>query len=134
MTGEGDRRGLPVVTAAASHSDRESTMLVVFSATRLLGRGRTLIRDPVKRIVVNMSSSSCPSGKRLRVLVDVDGVLADFEGGFLKKYRARYPDDPYIPLEDRRGFWVSQQYGQLRTDLCVSGHAYYCIMCNSIRL
>lgn len=65
-----------------------------------------------------MSSSS--SGKRLRVLVDMDGVLADFEGGFLKKYRARYPDDPYITLDDRRGFWVSSQYGQLRSDLCVS--------------
>lgn len=58
------------------------------------------------------------SGKRLRVLVDMDGVLADFEGGFLKKYRARYPREPYITLEDRRGFWVSTQYGQLRSDLC----------------
>ena len=50
----------------------------------------------------------------------MDGVLADFEGGFLKKYRAKYPDEPYITLEDRRGFWVSSQYGQLRSDLCVS--------------
>ncbi|KAM7371176.1 hypothetical protein PAMP_010667 [Pampus punctatissimus] len=64
------------------------------------------------------STSSCRSGKRLRVLVDMDGVLADFEGGFLKKYRAKYPDEPYIPLDDRRGFWVSTQYGQLRSDLC----------------
>lgn len=66
-------------------------------------------------------SSSSASGKRLRVLVDMDGVLADFEGAFLKKYRARYPDEPYITLDDRRGFWVSTQYGQLRSDLCVSG-------------
>ncbi|KAI1886483.1 hypothetical protein AGOR_G00196210 [Albula goreensis] len=56
--------------------------------------------------------------KRLRVLVDMDGVLADFEGGFLKKYRAKYPDEPFINLEDRRGFWVSTQYGQIRNDLC----------------
>lgn len=70
-------------------------------------------------------SSASPSGKRLRVLVDMDGVLADFEGGFLKKYRARYPDEPYITLDDRRGFWVSTQYGQLRSDLCVSDtHGY----------
>ena len=60
------------------------------------------------------------SGKRLRVLVDMDGVIADFEGGFLKKYRARYPNEPFITLEDRRGFWVSTQYGQIRSDLCVS--------------
>ncbi|XP_078135569.1 5'(3')-deoxyribonucleotidase, mitochondrial [Sander vitreus] len=93
-------------------------MLLLFSSTRLLGRGKTLLRDPFKRICVDMSSSSSPSGKRLRVLVDMDGVLADFEGGFLKKYRARYPEDPHITLDDRRGFWVSTQYGQLRTDLC----------------
>lgn len=62
---------------------------------------------------------SC-SSKKLRVLVDMDGVLADFEGGFLKKYRSRYPTEPYITLDDRRGFWVSSQYGRLRSDLCVS--------------
>uniref|UniRef100_A0A4W4E0L6 5',3'-nucleotidase, mitochondrial n=1 Tax=Electrophorus electricus TaxID=8005 RepID=A0A4W4E0L6_ELEEL len=55
---------------------------------------------------------------RLRVLVDMDGVIADFEEGFLRKYRERYPNEPYITLEDRRGFWVSTQYGELRSDLC----------------
>ncbi|XP_047234152.1 5'(3')-deoxyribonucleotidase, mitochondrial-like isoform X2 [Girardinichthys multiradiatus] len=87
-------------------------MLLRTTATRLLGRP-----VPFKRIAKNMSSSSA-AGKRLRVLVDMDGVLADFEGGFLKKYRARYPDEPFITLDDRRGFWVSTQYGQLRSDLC----------------
>ncbi|XP_048869830.1 5'(3')-deoxyribonucleotidase, mitochondrial-like [Brienomyrus brachyistius] len=58
-----------------------------------------------------------PYIKRLRVLVDMDGVIVDFEGGFLKKYRAKYPDEPYISMEDRRGFWISTQYGELRSDL-----------------
>ncbi|KAM9832450.1 5'(3')-deoxyribonucleotidase, mitochondrial [Neosynchiropus ocellatus] len=88
-------------------------MLAASTTTRLLGRANTWLRD--KRICVNMSSTT---GKRLRVLVDMDGVLADFEGGFLKKYQAKYPDDPWISLEDRRGFWVSSQYGRLRSDLC----------------
>ncbi|XP_062859396.1 5'(3')-deoxyribonucleotidase, mitochondrial-like [Trichomycterus rosablanca] len=67
-----------------------------------------------RRCWTNMSTGN----KRLRVLVDMDGVIADFEGGFLKKYREKYPKEPYISLEERRGFWVSTQYGQLRGDLC----------------
>lgn len=59
-------------------------------------------------------------GRALRVLVDMDGVLADFEGGFLKKFRARFPDQPFIALEDRRGFWLSEQYGRLQPGLSVS--------------
>lgn len=66
------------------------------------------------------SGPTAGSRRALRVLVDMDGVLADFEGGFLKKFRARYPDKPYIALEDRRGFWVSEQYGRLAAELSVS--------------
>uniref|UniRef100_A0A670Y3X8 5',3'-nucleotidase, mitochondrial n=1 Tax=Pseudonaja textilis TaxID=8673 RepID=A0A670Y3X8_PSETE len=32
-------------------------------------------------------------------------------------YRARYPDLPYIALDERRGFWVSEQYGKLQPGL-----------------
>ncbi|XP_035888742.1 5'(3')-deoxyribonucleotidase, mitochondrial isoform X1 [Phyllostomus discolor] len=58
-----------------------------------------------------------PGARALRVLVDLDGVLADFEGGFLRKFRARFPDQPFIALEDRRGFWVSEQYDRLHPGL-----------------
>ncbi|XP_063286753.1 5'(3')-deoxyribonucleotidase, mitochondrial isoform X1 [Pelobates fuscus] len=63
------------------------------------------------------NSATAAGPRRLRVLVDMDGVLADFEGGFLKKYQSRYPSEPYIELEDRRGFWVSEQYENLKPGL-----------------
>lgn len=44
------------------------------------------------------------------VLVDQDGVLADFERGVLDAFRARYPGAPFIELTDRRGFYVREQY------------------------
>lgn len=57
----------------------------------------------------------------VRVLVDMDGVLADFESGLLQGFRRRFPGDPHVPLEQRRGFLASEQYGALRPDLAVGG-------------
>ncbi|KAK7498300.1 hypothetical protein BaRGS_00010560 [Batillaria attramentaria] len=55
--------------------------------------------------------------KRLRVLVDLDGVLCDFEGYFLEKYREKFPHEPFIPLEERKTFYLRDQYAKLRPDL-----------------
>jgi 5'-nucleotidase len=44
------------------------------------------------------------------VLVDQDGVLADFEQGLLDSFRARHPGAPFIALADRRGFYAREQY------------------------
>lgn len=55
----------------------------------------------------------------VRVLVDMDGVLADFESALLKGFLRRFPGDPHVPLEQRRGFLANEQYGSLRPDLAV---------------
>ncbi|KAM9210976.1 5'(3')-deoxyribonucleotidase, cytosolic type [Dugong dugon] len=55
--------------------------------------------------------------RAVRVLVDMDCVLADFEGGLLRSFRRRFPADPHVPLEERRGFLVCEQYRALRPDL-----------------
>jgi 5'-nucleotidase len=44
------------------------------------------------------------------VLVDMDGVVADFERGFIEKWKAKHPDKPHIELEDRTTFYSTGQY------------------------
>jgi 5'-nucleotidase len=46
----------------------------------------------------------------MRILVDMDGVIADFDGEFLQRYRRRYPDKLYYPFEQRTEFYVKDQY------------------------
>lgn len=45
------------------------------------------------------------------VLIDQDGVVADFERGLLDTFRAKHPDAPFVALADRRGFYAREQYG-----------------------
>jgi len=44
------------------------------------------------------------------ILVDMDGVTADFERGVLEGYKNAHPDKPFIPLEQRTTFYVKNQY------------------------
>ena len=62
----------------------------------------------------------------LRVLVDMDGVLCDFEAHFLNLFRKKYPQAPYVPLDERNTFYVDDQYKQLDASLSVRG-ALFCV-------
>ena len=42
------------------------------------------------------------------VLVDMDGVLCDFEGQFLRRWREAHPAAAWIPLSERATHYVDR--------------------------
>lgn len=52
-----------------------------------------------------------------RILFDMDGVLVNFEQGFLDEWRRAHPDLPYISLEARNTFYPGDQYPEEHRDL-----------------
>ena len=44
------------------------------------------------------------------ILVDMDGPLANFEKGFLDKWRRKYSDETYVALKDRKDFYIESDY------------------------
>lgn len=52
----------------------------------------------------------------MRLLIDMDGVIADFERGILDFFRAKHPNESYIPLKERRNFKAGDDYEKLNPD------------------
>ena len=44
------------------------------------------------------------------ILVDMDGVLCNFEQAFLEMWRTSFPEKPFIRISDRRTPYLSDQY------------------------
>ncbi len=44
------------------------------------------------------------------ILIDMDGVLADFEKGFLQAWQKKFPHHPHVPLEERKTFYLMESY------------------------
>lgn len=51
--------------------------------------------------------------RKLMVLIDLDETLAAFEKHFMFKFREKYPNEPYIPVEKRNTFYIADQYDKL---------------------
>lgn len=44
------------------------------------------------------------------ILVDMDGVIVNFEEGFLKAWRQKYPELPFVQLQNRNSFYIRDDY------------------------
>ena len=44
------------------------------------------------------------------ILLDQDGVLADFEHAFIDAWRARHPDIAPVAFDDRKSFYIREDY------------------------
>jgi len=65
-----------------------------------------------------MAGSKCLI-RPLCVLVDMDGVMCDFENHMLLEFRKRYPLEPFVSPADRRTFYMAEQYEKLKPGLAV---------------
>src|SRR3989344_3001264 len=57
------------------------------------------------------------------ILIDQDGPLADFQGGFLEKWQARFPKEFFVPIHKRKNFYVRDDYPE---DLRDKVETIYC--------
>src|SRR4051812_25847781 len=46
----------------------------------------------------------------LLILVDIDGVLADFSGGWIKDWNRKHPDRPVDPKTELQNFYIEESF------------------------
>ena len=51
------------------------------------------------------------------VLVDISGVIADFDSAFKAEFEKRYPDRESIPFNSRRTFYTADDYNKKYPDI-----------------
>lgn len=55
--------------------------------------------------------------RKLRVLVDMDGVLCDFERHMLDLFCQKFPDEPFVDPSQRNTIFMHEQYEKLKPGL-----------------
>lgn len=54
--------------------------------------------------------------RKVKLLIDMDGVQCDWYGTLLDLYKAKYPDRPTVAPEDLEHFYVEHQYPEEHKD------------------
>lgn len=67
------------------------------------GAGRAAAADPGKK-------PKAGGEPVLTVLVDMDGVLADFDARVCEVFRERYPDEKQVEMDSREHFYMSENF------------------------
>ncbi|XP_065764906.1 5'(3')-deoxyribonucleotidase, cytosolic type isoform X2 [Muntiacus reevesi] len=126
--GAGEGPGLPRAGGRGTRAPKQISPARPGPARRGSGSSRSRARlralpGPVPRfprvpcLAALAMGTPARRARPVRVLVDMDCVLADFEAGLLRGFLQRFPGEPHVPLAERRGFYAREQYRALRPDL-----------------
>lgn len=78
------------------------------SAPKLAPKSAPKLSKPTNHMPFNYLKM--PEKRKTRILVDMDGVLVDFETTLFQAYRAENPQLGYIEPENRQGMYMDAQY------------------------
>mmetsp|Transcript_38563 Transcript_38563/g.120455 ORF Transcript_38563/g.120455 Transcript_38563/m.120455 type:complete len:245 (-) Transcript_38563:27-761(-) len=110
----------------ASGSSPATPAGMFFPLPRLLGPSLAIRAGAPGR----MAADACPPAKV--VLVDMDGVIADFELQFLQRWREAHPEASWISREDRRAHYVDMDpsgvYDTERSHAVITSPGFYATM------
>lgn len=66
----------------------------------------------INNLKINQKKLALMERKKI-ILIDIDGTLADFNGGILKEWRKRYPQYPFIESSDINIYNIRTEYAKL---------------------
>lgn len=89
--------------------------------------GATTTPEQASAEKMECDTQELPASKT--ILVDMDGVVCDFEAQFLQCWRSAYPDAGWIPVEQRRTHYVDRDpsgvYDESRSHSVITAPRFY---------
>jgi len=90
------------------------SLIILYNTSIYIGAFLGLVDTDIRKgQSMSVRNHKSAKSRSLRVLIDMDGVLCNFEEYTLEQFRTRYPNEPFICLDKRRTFYVADEYDVL---------------------